>query len=213
MDDEARRIREETRKRFKTMTFGQKAEYALMYYKWVFALIVGLIVFAFLAKDWIRNARTVEILGIMAVSSVPNEESEKYPAEVKELLGSDDKYEEVSLLQNIYANPETGEFDYQSQMALLAILETKEADVMLMPQKTAEYINGETIDFMDLGTLLKDTVLSDEASFDGPFLVLPEGNEVSETLGIYYQPVYVGLLDYCRNDENALIWIRDLAGK
>jgi len=209
LDDETRRIREETKKRFKTMTFSQKAEYFFMYYKWVLAVAAGVILLLFAVKDWMENMKKQQILGIMAIScdqTLPDDVT----GEIKEIIGGSGKYEEVGLIRTIMSDPETGEFDYNSQMAFVAMLQGYEVDVILMPEKTTDTAGGTAL-FSSLSEKLEGETLGDNVHLDGDFLVLEPGHPAYEDFGFYYEPVYVGLVGYSKNEEYALAWIRSLA--
>ena len=205
LDDEARRIKEEVHKNFRYMPLSKKLEYFFMYYKWVIALAVFLVILGIGLRGWIENLRTTQILGIMAINCNP-EAPEDIGERVKADIGGKEKYEEVDVFRNVTADMETGELDYQSQMLFITMLQAREFDVILMPEAAVKGME-DTAAFADLGGI---TGLS--SGTDGPFLVLPEGSKVYEYFGFYYEPVYVGLLDGCKNEENALLWIRQLAG-
>lgn len=192
------------------MTFSQKLEYFLMYYKWVLVLAAGAVLLLIGVRDWIENARRQEILGIMAIDC-NSEFVGNASRQIKEELGSTDKYEDVSILPNIHADPESGEVDYQSRMALIAMLQAGEVDVIMMPEKSVETLEDAAL-FSNLSDVLGDNVTGDAVRLDGNFLVLEKGNPVIEELGFYYEPVYVGMVSYCRNEENAMTWLNILAG-
>ncbi len=211
MDDESRRIREEVKKQFPNMTPAQKLEYIWMYYKWAIALIIAAIVLAIAIKDWVENAKMHQVLGIMAINTDPGY-SDTTEDDIKQLIGSEDKYETVAVYRNVVADPETGKFDYQSQMTFVTMLSAAEVDVMLMPEITVDKL-GEGVTFQNLEQLLPDDFEAGEGvSFDGPFMVIQKGNPAYEQFGFYYEPVYVGLLDGSRHEETAMDYIKVLAG-
>lgn len=211
MDDESKRIREEVKKQFPTMTPSQKLEYIWMYYKWAICLIIVAIVMVFVIKDWVENAKMHQILGIMAINTDPGY-SDTTEDDIKQMIGSDNKYETVSVYRNVVADPETGKFDYQSQMTFVTMLAAAEVDVMLMPEITVDKL-GDGVSFQNLEQILPDNFETGAGvSFDGPFMVLRKGNPVYDSFGFYYEPVYVGLLDGSRHEETAMDYIKILAG-
>ena len=211
MDDESRRIKQEVKKQFPTMTLSQKAEYIWMYYKWAFVLFFAAIILAIAIKDWAENAKMHQILGVMAINTDPGY-SDTTEDDIKQLIGSEDKYETVGVYRNVVADPETGKFDYQSQMTFVTMLAAAEVDVMLMPEITVDKL-GDGVYFQNLEQLLpEDCKAGDGVSFDGPFMVLSKGNLVYDEFGFYYEPVYVGLIDGSRHEETAMDYIKVLAG-
>lgn len=209
MDDESRRIREEVKKQFPTMTPAQKMEYIWMYYKWAIALIIAAVVLAFAIRDWVENAKMHQILGIMAINTDPGY-SDTTEEDIKQMIGSEDKYETVSVYRNVVADPETGKFDYQSQMTFVTMLSAAEVDVILMPEITTDKL-GDGVTFKNLEQMLpKDYKAGDGVSFDGPFMVLSKGNPVYDEFGFYYEPVYVGLLEGTKHEETAMDYLKAL---
>ena len=210
LDDEARRIREETRKNFPGMPLSKKCEYIWMYYKWVFVLLFIALLLSVGVSDWIRSAKTEHILGILAVNCGPGY-TDEVGQTIRDSVGGEGKYEAVEVFPNAYADPETGEFDYNSQISVITFLSAGEIDVVLTPDAARSNFTG-AVSLADLPELLGTEGLSEKASFDGPYLVLEEGSTLYELFGFAYSPVYVGLLEGCKNEETALDWLRQIAG-
>ena len=210
MDDEARRIREETKKNFPNMPLSKKLEYIFMYYKWVFVLLGIAILLSIGVTDWIESARTEQILGILAVNAGPGY-TDGVGESIKETLGGGGKYEAVEVFPNAYADMETGELDYNSQISTITFLSAGQIDVILTPDIARSNFTG-SVPLVNLREALGTEGLSENASFDGPYLVLEEGSAAHALFNFAYAPVYVGVMEGCKHEEAALKWAGILAG-
>ena len=210
MDDEARRIREETKKNFPNMPLSKKLEYIFMYYKWVFVLMGIAILLSIGVKDWIENAKKDQILGILAVNAGPGY-TDGVGELIKKTIGGEGKYEVVEVFPNAYADMETGEFDYNSQISTITFMSAGQVDVILTPDIARSNFTG-SVPLVDLEEALGTEGLSENASFDGPYLVLGEGSTLHELFNFAYSPVYVGVMEGCKHEETALEWLRIIAG-
>ena len=85
-----------------------------------------------------RHAQMKTVLSI-AVVNAGNYDSEKVEEDVLKTLGTEDKYAEVSVAQNLMTD-ETGEdFDYYARIAYVTEIQSATVDVLIMPKELYEH--------------------------------------------------------------------------
>ena len=88
-----------------------------------------------------RHAQMKTVLSI-AVVNAGNYDSEKVEEDVLKTLGTEDKYAEVSVAQNLMTD-ETGEdFDYYARIAYVTVIQSATVDVLIMPKELYEHEKG-----------------------------------------------------------------------
>jgi hypothetical protein len=204
-----RRLRE--KEKIKGMGMKKKWTYFKMYYKWVPVSIVIGIALIYSGISWYHNFKMQTILSIAMVDSADCD-TETVAEQVKALLGSDDEYEQVSLLSNLFtSSDDDGGFEYNSQMAFTAQAAANAIDVILMPETIYQNLTADET-FLPLDTYLDEQTI--EAFGDAALedcLVLENNSTLQEEFGLYYEPVYVAVLYASDNRENAAAWIATLA--
>lgn len=196
------------KEKMKDMSFSKRLEYFLMYYKWVPVCIIAAVVAVYGGIHWYQNAKIETILSIAPVNALSLDmvEQEK---EIKKLLGTDDKYDEVSIKANFATNAGGAEFDYYGQMAFVTQMEAGDIDVMLMPEKLYKNLKKSKI-FENMEEVLGEADPSDiHGQIEEDCLVFTDSSLTSD-YGLTYRTVYVGVLKNSKNKENAAKWLKTL---
>ena len=132
---ERRRIE---REKLKGMGTGKKIQYIWMYYKIHMLCVLLAIGGVCLGVNIYRHAQMKTVLSI-AVVNAGNYDSEKVEEDVLKTLGTEDKYAEVSVAQNLMTD-ETGEdFDYYARIAYVTEIQSATVDVLIMPKELYEH--------------------------------------------------------------------------
>ena len=199
------------KEKIKGMGMKKKLEYFWMYYKWVLVLVIVGILAIRGGIDWYHNAKMETILSIAPVNSI-NLDTETTAQKVKETLGAEGEYEQVSITTNLMTSSESGEFDYNSQMAYVAQISASAIDVLLMPENVYQNYASEDA-FVDMQEVLGAEVceaLGDAVQED---CVVVTDDSLAEDFGISYEPVYICVMCNSENMENAAKWITSVAVK
>ena len=201
----------EKRAHIKDMNGRQKLIYFWMYYKWVPAVAAGAVLLVIFGAGWIRNARTKTILTIAVVDG-GFFESEPPEREIKQQLGSENRFEKVNIISNLSTEEDSDRLDYLSQMLFVAQLQSGTLDVVVLPEATAKGLQEEGL-FMDLKEAVREEApdLPEEYLYKESLLVLPP--DLFPWFDITYEPVCVGVVKSCPNPDNSLFWIKSLTGK
>lgn len=196
------------KEKIKNMGFGKKLEYIWMYYKGVIFGFIGIIFLINFGIDWYENAQMETVLGISVVNA-GSIDAEALSAEIKETLGYEDKYSTVSINSNLTTNADGKAFDYYAQMAYVSQIQTKEIDVLVMPESLYETANAGDF-FMDMKEALDAETyeaLGDCVKDD--YIVLSDLS-LRKKLQVGYEPVCLAIPLNTENLENARKWIASL---
>lgn len=196
------------KEKMKHMTFSKKLEYFLMYYKWVPVCIIAVVLAVYGGIHWYQSAKIETVLSIAPVNALSTDMIEK-EKEIKKILGTDDKYEEVSIKSNFATTAQGTEFDYYGQMAFVAQMEAGDIDVMLMPQGLYQTLKKSGI-FENMEEVLgkaEETEVHGQIKED--CLVFTDSSLTSD-YGLTYKTVYVSVLKNSQNKENAAKWLKTL---
>ena len=208
MDEKEKRDREELRRQLKNLTFTQKLEYFWMYYKWVIVIVIGVIALAVGLVGWLGRMKETTVLFILAENAY--EPSPTAEDEIKEAIGSTDPDEKTDIRTTVVVNPETGELDYYSNMAFLAIYMSGELDMVLVPDYGLEKMR-ENVEKASLEEIFgEDAPLYKEYEAEEGVIRLPEGCDAERLLGLPYSPAYVMVASGCKNMENVAAWLVSL---
>lgn len=199
------------KEKIKGMGMKKKLEYFWMYYKWVLVCVIVGILAIRGGMDWYHNAKMETILSIAPVNSM-NSDTELAARKVKESLGAEGEYEQVSILTNLMASGENGEFDYTSQMAYIAQIQAGSIDVLLMPENVYRKYSSEG-SFADMKEVLGEELCSTLGDTVQKDCVVAADNSLREDFGITYDPVYIGVICNSSNMENAAKWIESAVKK
>lgn len=124
------------RESFRSMTPGQKADYIFTYYKWY--ILLGLITLWILGSfGWRQLTRKEPVLYLaLANVSVGQEMEEALTKDFLVAAGIDPRKNEVLVYTGLYladdATVENHEYAYASKLKLMASVEAKKLDVVLM---------------------------------------------------------------------------------
>ena len=196
------------KEKIRGMGMKKKLEYFWMYYKWVLVCVIVGILAIRGGMDWYRNAKTETILSIAPVNA-GSFETEATEQKVREILGSDGEYEQVSIYTNLMTTGEKGEFEYTSQMAYIAQTQAGTMDVLLMPENVYEHYAPEGC-FADMKEVLGEETCDALGDLVQKDCVVATGNSLGEDFGISYEPVYISVMFNSENMENAAAWIKSV---
>lgn len=211
--DLTRKERRLLEKKIKGMGLNKKLEYFWMYYKWVPAVILALILTVKFGMDWYHNAQMESVLAISAVNANVTE-GEALSAEIKEFLGYDDEYSKVDIATNLTVDVNSSEFDYNAQVAYVTMVQTMSIDVLLFPERIYENANSGGQMFTDLSTLLdEETVQALGDQLKGDYIALESATELAEDFTLYYEPICLAVPATAKNPENAAKWIASVVAE
>lgn len=188
--------------KLKKMNGKEKLEYLWMYYKiWlvVFIVIIALIY----TGVQMYHGMTEKILLNVTIVDGQNMERTDLEKEVRKELGAEKKNETV----RFNANLSSGEEDYNSKIALSALVGAEAVDVLICPENVYEQYQGQD------GLLNLEKLLPEEAErglVKGEALILNKNDYMEKTVGIAYEPIYVCVLNNTKNQENAVDFLKML---
>ncbi|MBQ8306555.1 MAG: hypothetical protein IJX90_10115 [Blautia sp.] len=187
------------------MTALQKLEYFWTYYKWVFVIVIVAVVLIRFGISWLHDRKIETVLSVAPVNSGLLESGDA-ELSIRETLGLESEYEEVAVIPTLYANEETGEFDYYSQMNFLTRTQTGKLDILLMPERMAENFSAQEM-LLDLTELLgKDNYERFGEQEDPHYLVIRDPGP-AELFGLLYEPVCIGVPISATRLDEAKEWI------
>ena len=187
---ERRRIEKE---KLKGMGTGKKIQYIWMYYKIHMLCVLLAIGGVCLGVNIYRHAQMKTVLSIAVVKT----------------LGTEDKYAEVSVAQNLMTD-ETGEdFDYYARIAYVTEIQSATVDVLIMPKELYEHEKDSGM-YADLRETFGDEVFESLGAVDDQHLELDGNSSVAQEFGLRYDPVCICLPGNVKNKENALKWIQSV---
>ena len=196
------------KEKVKDMGMGAKLEYFWMYYKGVVFGFIGVLLLAYFLKDWYHNAQMKDVLSISVVNS-GNLDAETLSADIKELLGYEDEYSQVTINTNLTTEPDGKNLDYYAQMAYVTQFQTKSVDVLILPESLYPAVNIDDY-FLDMREVLDEEtceILGDRIK-DG--YVTFDDLSLRQTLQVAYEPVCMAVPINAVNVENAGKWIASL---
>ena len=203
--EKRRRIEKE---KLKGMGTGKKLQYIWMYYKIHMLCVLLAIGGVCLGVNIYRHAQMKTVLSI-AVVNAGNYDSEKVEEDVLKTLGTEDKYAEVSVAQNLMTD-ETGEdFDYYARIAYVTEIQSATVDVLIMPKELYEHEKDSGM-YADLRETFGDEVFESLGAVDDQHLELDGSSSVAQDFGLRYDPVCICLPGNVKNKENALKWIQSV---
>ena len=202
---ERRRIEKE---KLKGMGTGKKIQYIWMYYKIHMLCVLLAIGGVCLGVNIYRHAQMKTVLSI-AVVNAGDFDSEKVEEDALKTLGTEDKYAEVSVAQNLMTD-ETGEdFDYYARIAYVTEIQSATVDVLIMPKELYEHEKDSGM-YANLRETFGDEVFESLGAVDDQHLELDGSSSVAQEFGLRYDPVCICLPGNVKNKDNALKWIQSV---
>ena len=154
---------------------------------------------------WMHDRKIETVLSVAPVNSGLLEGADA-AASIRETLGIDSEYEEVLVIPTLFADEESGEFDYYSQMNFLTRSQSGNLDILLMPERMAENFSQQEM-LMDLRELLGEEDFESFGAQEDPHYLQIRDEELASLFGLAYEPVYIGVpVSAVRLDE-AKAWI------
>ena len=192
------------KEKIKGMGLEKKIQYLWMYYKFVLFGLIGLIILGFVIRDWYENSKIESILTISVINGGLSE-PELLEEEIRTLLGTTDKYEEVQISTSLNTDSTGKELDTNSQMVFVAQASVQGIDVLLAGE---ELLQGLTeADYLtELDQVLSPETLEKFGEDAKTYYVCLDGNKGLESLELGY-PVYAAVLVNAKHPENAAVWL------
>ena len=152
----------------KPMTFKQKLDHIWTYYKEILLIAAALLVaLVFVINGLVKNSKDVLIHGAMVNISIEQEGYNYLSTDYFEKLGGDENKEEVQL-EYIYfgdlEDPQNSEYSYYSSMALIAQVENKMLDYMILDKYAMEYYIIQDI-YLDLREFFTEEELAQMSDY------------------------------------------------
>ncbi|MCI5649416.1 MAG: hypothetical protein ACI4EG_01460 [Fusicatenibacter sp.] len=185
------------------MGLKEKLEYIWTYYKPLIFGVIGVIAGIFIILDIRENAKYYDILSVgVSNSSVLVESVEPVEEQLKEILGTGDKYETVSIDTGYSFGYDMQNVDYNTLMKFNAVVAAKSLDVLICGEEVHESFEGQEF-FMDLTEVLDEETCEKYGIKPGDTKLeitdLPRYREMELTL---YEPVYLAVLINTENVEH-----------
>ncbi len=122
--------------KIKSMSWGDRISHIWAYYKPHMAVCIAIIVFLSVIGQMIYRSQFETILSL-AILNAGAGDSEAMEADLKNYLGDDDKYHEISIDTSMYFMGDEGS-DYTSVMKITTLVGAQEIDVILATKEQFE---------------------------------------------------------------------------
>ncbi len=202
--------RELEREKLKDMTLKQRFEYFFAYYKsWIVAVVVVIVVIC-MGVDIYHNSQIETILSLFIVSGTAED---SVADDVKAMLGSEEKLEEVFVSTNLQCNETFDGFEYNSQMVFVAQVSAREVDILIMPEKIYENLKPQEY-FLDLHDVLgEDGYEAMGDLVDGDCVRVDASLLEKQNITTFYDDVCIAVIGNSEHLENAATWLLNLAAQ
>lgn len=194
------------------MNFRQKLGYIWDYYKPVLAGIVALFCCIGIGVEIYHNMKTIDLLNIGAINSFKEDGAVGIEAELLEILGTGDSYEEVNIDCNYGFGNSMEEADYNILTKFTTIIMSHDMDVLVCPDWVYEYYKEDTF-MTDLSTLFTSEECEKYGIEPGArYLDISEVPIYQDYMLTQYKPVYLIVIEGCKNPDNAARFIKYIKG-
>lgn len=196
--------RQEELKKLESMNFKGKVAYILEYYKWVFALIVVLILVINLGTQIYHNAQKIELLSIAVVDMnyMQEEGIDSLEADLLEKLGTGDKNEVITTDTSV-----TSSDDYNSSMKMMVVMATGSTDILICGDTTYDNYQGQEA-FLTWEEILGDEYSKYEQYMTKGCLDLTKCKNWEKYDLVYYEPVYAAVVASSKQQENCIEFLK-----
>ena len=172
----------------------------------IIAVVIGIVSLFKMPLDLLPE---INLPYLLVITTYPGASPEKVEEDALKTLGTEDKYAEVSVAQNLMTD-ETGEdFDYYARIAYVTEIQSATVDVLIMPKELYEHEKDSGM-YADLRETFGDEVFESLGAVDDQHLELDGSSSVAEEFGLRYDPVCICLPGNVKNKENALKWIQSV---
>ena len=185
------------------MNFKEKMAYIWEYYK---AVIFGIIAVIFIIGTIVNiheNAKYYDLVSIAVVDYAGLQDVSPIEEDIKEALGTGDKYEKVSIDTSYSFGEDLSGADYNTLMKFTAVIAAQSMDVLICSQ--AVYDNYSRDDyFLDLSTLFDEATCEKYGIQAGDTCLDISKLKKYQDMGLtYYEPCYLTVLVNTKNADNA----------
>ena len=185
------------------MNFKEKLAYIWEYYK---AVIFGIIAVIFIIGTIVNiheNAKYYDLVSIAVVDYAGLQDVSPFEEDLKEALGTGDKYEKVSIDTSYSFGENLENADYNTLMKFTAVIAAQSMDVLICSQ--AVYDNYSKDDyFLDLSTLFDEATCEKYGIKAGDTCLDISKLKKYQDMGLtYYVPCYLTVLVNTKNADNA----------
>ena len=184
------------------MNFKEKLAYIWEYYK---AVIFGIIAVIFIIGTIVNiheNAKYYDLVSIAVVDYAGLQDVSPIEEDLKEALGTGDKYEKVSIDTSYSFGENLENADYNTLMKFTAVIAAQSMDVLICSQ--AVYDNYSKDDyFLDLSTLFDEATCEKYGIKAGDTCLDISKLKKYQDMGLtYYEPCYLTVLVNTKNADN-----------
>ena len=185
------------------MNFKEKLAYIWEYYK---AVIFGVIAVIFIIGTIVNiheNAKYYDLVSIAVVDYAGLQDVSPVEEDLKEALGTGDKYEKVSIDTSYSFGENLENADYNTLMKFTAVIAAQSMDVLICSQ--AVYDNYSKDDyFLDLSTLFDEATCEKYGIKAGDTCLDISKLKKYQDMGLtYYEPCYLTVVVNTKNADNA----------
>ncbi len=195
------------REKLKGMGTGRKLQYIWMYYKIHMLCVVLAIGAICLGVSLYQHAKMETVLSI-AVVDAGDFTADEVEKNILDLLGTDNKYAQVSVAQNLITDDTGADLDYYARMAYVTEIQAATVDILVMPKELYETEKDKGM-YANLRELFGDEIYETLGAADEQHLEL-ENSRAAEEFGLGYDPVCICIPGNVKNKENALKWIQSV---
>ncbi len=185
----------------KPMTFSQKVEHIWTYYKEIILIVAALLLAVILVISGLsKNSKDTLLHGSMVNLSMEQSGVNYLTTDYFQKLGGDEKKEEVLLEYTYFGDledPQNSDYSYYSSMALIAQVENKMLDYMLLDKYAMEYYIIQDI-YFDLSAFFTEAELAELS--EHLIYAQYEGTELEDRWPI---AVDISWMDFVKDNVNS----------
>ena len=193
------------REKMKQMTLQEKLDYLWTYYKiWLFVpLFIGIIlhiVYSAYCAGQENNLVSAVVIG------AGTSDTEEFESGLKEFMNKTGKNDKVTLQTNIVE----GELTPDTTAVLTTLIGAASADVFVCPENIYSQFSSQRA-FTDMKEILGDSEEQErgvELSGKGDALIIRNSAFLEKNLGVFYEEVYVAVVDYPQNEEGKKAFVK-----
>lgn len=210
--DLSRKERREIEKaKLKAMSTGGKLQYLWAYYKWCLIGFIAVCLVIYGGVDLYQRSLMKTVLTVSIVNCV-DLNSEQLGDSIEEILGcAEDKYKSVDIYTTLTTEADAASLDTYSQMTFTTEVAAGALDVLVMPETLFESLSADNLSFWDMKELLGSEEYSKFGTQANSTCLTFSGEDLSDVLGVSYEPVCIAVLKNSENAEAAAAWIESLS--
>ena len=198
------------REKLSSMTFRKKLGYIWDYYKIAIFGFLVLIFCVYLAYTIYENSKYYDLVSISVVNGYDVTELEPVQDSIRNLCGTGDKYERVTIDTSYAFGDSVGNDDYNLFIKFQAQIAAKNMDILLCTREVYDYYRKDGY-FLDLSTLFSDEqcakygISARDTAID--VSKLPRYRDLKLT---GYEPCYLTVISNSEHTKNSAKFIQYL---